>query len=141
MKSTILSVLGGVILLRLVALILGCFYGPYIYMVLPLGGLFLTLDCITAYSIHASESDDHLSDSERNFSIAWIVSNVLGLIGLIVSIGLFLDLGFWSMTHQPIHLAEFVFIVCLVVLVAMTMLLLIMNLNRKQRPYKGLTTY
>ena len=143
MKATILMLFAAIIVFRLIALILGCFYGPYIYMVLPLGGLYLTLDCITAYAIHSTETEDDLSTNERNFGIAWIVCNILAIIGLLVAVGLFLDLGFWAMTHAPIHLAEFVLICCLIVLIAMAILMLVMNFNRKRKPsntYSGLNT-
>ena len=35
-------------------LIIGCFYGPLIYVVLPLGGLYLTFDCLTFYVTFAN---------------------------------------------------------------------------------------
>ena len=40
-----------VILLRVIALIIGCTYGPYLYLVLPLGGLFLAADGLLLYTV------------------------------------------------------------------------------------------
>ena len=37
-------------------LIIGCFYGPLIYVVLPLGGLYLTFDCLTFYITFANSA-------------------------------------------------------------------------------------
>lgn len=142
MKQVILSLFGGIILFRLIALILGLFYGPYIYIVLPFGGLYLTLDCCTAYFIYASDDDTTLTSNERVFSWAWIISNVFALLGLIASIVLFLvNLGFWSMSYQPIHLAQFVFIVCLSLFIGLNIMLLFKNLKSKRKPqasYEGL---
>ena len=44
------------IVFRLAGLITGCFYGPFIYAVLPLGGLYLTFDCLALYVTHANGS-------------------------------------------------------------------------------------
>lgn len=54
--------------------------------------------------------------TQRIWIISWMVMNILAIIGLGVAIGLFANLGFWSMSHQPIHLALFAFIVVLVIL-------------------------
>jgi hypothetical protein len=40
-----------VILLRFVGMVMGCFYGPYIYIVLPLGGLYLAADGLLLNSV------------------------------------------------------------------------------------------
>ncbi len=40
-----------VILIRLICMILGCLYGPYLYLVLPLGGLYLAADILLLYTI------------------------------------------------------------------------------------------
>ena len=38
-------------LFRLVATMIGCAYGPYLYLVLPLGGLYLAADALLLYAI------------------------------------------------------------------------------------------
>ena len=35
-------------------MILGCLYGPYLYLVLPLGGLYLAADVLLLYTIFGS---------------------------------------------------------------------------------------
>ena len=146
MRSTVLYLLFTIALFRLVCLILGCFYGPYVYLVAPLGGLYLLLDIVTAYLIYANADPDLLeapSDNDRAFRIAWIAVNFLGSIGLIVAIGLFLNIGFWSMSYEPIHLSLFVLISCLFILILLNAILLIMSLSRGKKSankpgYQGL---
>ena len=64
----------------------------------------------------------------------------LSLPGLLVAFGLFLNLGFWSMSHNPIHLVLFIFITCLIITIFLTMGLNFTSLRRKHRPYRGLST-
>ena len=42
--------------------------------------------------------------------------NVVAFIGLLVALGLFGDLGWWSMTHEPIHVGVFFMILILLIL-------------------------
>ena len=49
-----------IMLLRVAALIMGCMYGPILYLVLPLGGLYLAADVLLLYTVfkgHGSGSD------------------------------------------------------------------------------------
>jgi hypothetical protein len=68
-REAVLGLLGLVILLRLTGLILGCFYGPYIYIVLPVGGLYLFFDFLTAYIIFEADNSegDRAVGNERGF--------------------------------------------------------------------------
>ena len=50
--------------------------------------------------------------------------DLVGIVGIAVCIGLFADLGTWSMTHDPIHMALFVIIIILEALLIWTGLLL-----------------
>jgi len=114
-------------------MILGCLYGPYLYLVLPLGGLYLAADVLLLYTIFGSglkslKQDDAISDSQEDPPVTcdfktqkvwifiWLAMNVLALIGLLVSIGLFADLGWWSMTHEPLHVGVFFMILLLLTL-------------------------
>ena len=45
-----------IIVLRFVAMVMGCFYGPYIYIVLPLGGLYLAADGLLLHAVRGGES-------------------------------------------------------------------------------------
>ena len=66
-----------IILFRFICMILGCLYGPYLYLVLPLGGLYLAADVLLLYTIFGSglkslKQEDENSDSpEGNFSFFW----------------------------------------------------------------------
>ncbi len=46
--------------------------------------------------------------------------NIFGLVGLIVAIGLFANLGTWAMSYEPIHFALFIFIIILATLLIYT---------------------
>ena len=49
-------VLGLVLVLRFICMVMGCFYGPYIYLTFPLGGLYLAADAILIYAVTKSMS-------------------------------------------------------------------------------------
>ncbi len=57
MRSQVLTLLLVITLLRFAGLICGLFYGPFFYAVLTLGGLYLTLDCVTAYLVYADDEE------------------------------------------------------------------------------------
>ena len=140
-----LALLGLLILFRLVGLIIGCFYGPYIYLVLPLGGLYLSFDCLTFY-VALANSDaaegEAVEGNERGFRIAWIACNALALLGLLVAAVLFLvKLGFWSMAYAPIHLVQFVIVLNLLALIAAVAVVMAMGLRRDKGSYAGVRNY
>lgn len=128
------ALLGVIILLRVIALIMGCMYGPILYLVLPLGGLYLAADVLLLYTVfkgqgsgsdkgnmqngtlyHEQNQEDWTQsngykekEEKDNFTaidetcefptqkiwiITWLVLNIIGIIGLAVSIGLFINLG------------------------------------------------
>ncbi len=147
MRRAVLALLAAVILFRLVGLILGCFYGPYVYIVLPVGGLYLTFDCLVAYVVFAGAEDsaegDPVAGNERGFRIAWIAFNVLAAIGLLAAIILFLvELGFWSMAYYPIHVVIFVVILILLIAIAATMAVMAMGMKGGRKGnYAGVRNY
>merc|ERR1719184_642085 len=125
-----------IILFRFIAMILGCFYGPYLYLVLPLGGLYLAADALLFYAVNTAlaafkEEIDEEIDEDASYKFpqkvdsagaaddettscdfptvkiwiaGWLAMDLVGVVGLAVCIGLFADLGTWSMTHTPIHM-------------------------------------
>ena len=61
-----------IILFRFISMILGCLYGPYLYLVLPLGGLYLAADVLLLYTIFGSglkvlKDEDSSGKYSRNF--------------------------------------------------------------------------
>ncbi len=112
-------------------MVLGCLYGPYLYLVLPLGGLYLAADLLLLYTIFGSGlkflNEDNLQASgsggensvtcdfktQKIWLFIWLTLNVLAMLGLLVAIGLFADLGWWSMTYQAIHVVVFFMILIL----------------------------
>jgi len=125
-----------IILFRFIAMILGCLYGPLLYLVLPLGGLYLAVDVLLLYIIFGSglksikseedssngqEADPEVScdfKSQKVWIFIWLILNVVALIGLFVVLGLFANLGWWSMTYDPmgIHVPMFFMVLILSVL-------------------------
>ena len=99
-RRGLLALLVLLIVFRLAGLITGCFYGPFIYAVLPLGGLYLTFDCLALYVTHANgdaAEGEAAEGNERLVRVAWIAFNALAALGLLVAAVLFLvKLGFWE---------------------------------------------
>jgi len=124
-----------IILFRFIAMILGCFYGPYLYLVLPLGGLYLAVDVLLLYTIFGSGlksiKEDESSNSQevdqevqcdfksqKIWIFIWLILNVVAIIGLIVAFCLFLTkLGWWSMTYDPKGIQVPMFFMVLILLV------------------------
>lgn len=121
-----------IILLRFICLILGCLYGPYLYLVLPLGGLYLAADGLLLYTIFGSglihlqedSSEDPPSSPEvtcdfktqRIWIFLWLSLNILAIFLLIISeILFFTQIGWWSMTYTPIHVAVFFMVLFLLI--------------------------
>ena len=44
--------------MRVIALIMGCMYGPFLFLVLPLGGLYLAADVLLLYTVFKGQSSD-----------------------------------------------------------------------------------
>ena len=53
-----------IILIRFICMCLGCLYGPYLYLVLPLGGLYLAADVLLLYTIFGSGLKSLNNDTE-----------------------------------------------------------------------------
>lgn len=96
----------------------GCFYGPYLYLVVTIGGLYILGDFLLLWSLNKrTKEGKFLCDftSQKVWIILWQIMNILGLLGLVISMGWYLvSLGFWSMLYDPIHFAVFMIIICLI---------------------------
>jgi len=151
-------VLALTMLFRFTSMVIGCFYGPYLYLVLPLGGLYLAADALLFYAVNTAlgafkedevdedidedasykfpqkvdsaeaGSDDGTTGCEfptlKIWVAGWLAMDLVAIVGVAVCIGLFADLGTWSMTHTPIHMALFVLIIILEALLIWSGLLL-----------------
>ena len=95
------------LLLRLAGVACGCFYGPYLYLVVSIGGLYLlgnsllvniengcgliftfTGDFLLLWSLNRRTSEGKfLCDftSQKVWIILWQIMNIIGIIGLIVA--------------------------------------------------------
>lgn len=67
---------------------------------------------------YAAEADDDSCSftTQRIWILTWLVLNMFAVVGLLTAVGLFANLGTWAMTHQPIHMVQFVTILVLVTL-------------------------
>ena len=144
-RRGLLALLVLLIVFRLAGLITGCFYGPFIYAVLPLGGLYLTFDCLALYLTYANgdaAEGEPAEGNERLVRIGWIAFNALAALGLLVAAVLFLvKLGFWSMAYAPIHLVQFVIVLNLLALIAAVAVVMAMGLRRDKGSYAGVRNY
>ena len=77
--------------------------------------------------------------SQKIWIFIWLILNVMGIIGLFVALGLFSDLGWWSMTYDPkgIHVPMFfVVLILLVLLIYGQLIVVTLYLLLKVRVHK-----
>jgi len=99
-----------IILLRLGGMVCSVFYGPYLYLVLTLGALYISADLLVLYSVFwkGEKNEDCEYPNQKIWVVLWQVMNIFAIVGLIVAIVWYLmTLSFWGMTHEPVHLAVF----------------------------------
>jgi len=126
------------IILRIAGVVCGCFYGPYLYLVVSIGGLYIAADFLLLWSLNRRTDEGRfLCDftSQKVWIIMWQVFNLVGVIGLIVALGWFLNLGFWSMLHDPIHFAVFLIICFLIPILLYTSCILQALYNTLKEAY------
>jgi len=63
------ALLSLIILLRVIALIMGCMYGPILYLVLPLGGLSLAADVLLLYTVFKGQGSGSGRGTMQNGSL------------------------------------------------------------------------
>lgn len=57
-------------LFRFIAMVMGCFYGPYLYLVLPLGGLYLAADALLFYAVNTALK------AFRQVGLSWFILSI-----------------------------------------------------------------
>jgi len=127
-----------IILFRFICMILGCCYGPYLYLVLPLGGLYLAADALLLYTIFGSgliklqeNEEEEIHQKSQNsvtcdfktqkiWIFLWLVLNIIAIITLIIAEILpLVNVGWWSMTspkNSPVLVTTFFLVLILLVL-------------------------
>jgi len=126
------------IVIRTAGVVCGCFYGPYLYLVVSCGGLYIAADFLLLWSLYKRTDEGRfLCDfgSQKVWIILWQVFNVIGIIGLFISLGWFLNLGFWAMFHDPIHFAVFIIISLLIPILMYTSCILQALYNTLKEAY------
>jgi len=117
-----------ILLLRVAGLVCGCFYGPALYLVITLGGLYIAADVLVLYVLFWRGKDgkpDCDFPNQKVWLIIWQVMNVFAIIGLIIAIVWFSLLGMWAMLHVPVHFALYIIIIILTILLIYTAIILI----------------
>jgi len=111
-----------IILLRVTGIVCGGFYGPYFYLVISLGCLYLSADVLVLYSVFwkGDKNEDCEYPNQRIWLGIWQVLNILAVLGLIIAIGWYINLGTWAMLHEPIHFVVFILIMVLAVVLVYT---------------------
>ena len=69
-----------IILFRFIAMIIGCLYGPLLYLVLPLGGLYLAVDILLLYVIFGSvglKTNKNVDEDGKFFFICKIAPKII----------------------------------------------------------------
>merc|ERR1712032_1696287 len=111
--------------------------GPYIYLALPIGGIYLAGSsyhhqskdsnvCVVKHVLgdisllvslfRLSEEGKYTIDfpNQRVWIIIWQVANGIAVAGLIAALCWYLlALGSWAMLYEPVHFAVFLIICCL----------------------------
>jgi len=107
-----------ILVLRLAGLICGLWYGPALYVVITVGGLYIAADVVILYTLFSKNAEGKPQcefPDQKIWLLIWQVMNILAIIGLLVAIGLFADLGMWSMLYFPLHFVLFIIIIVLTV--------------------------
>jgi len=104
-------------LLRIAGLVCGAFYGPYIYLVICVTGIYLAADFILLLSLFKKTTEGKPSCDFANQKVwicIWEVLNIVAIVGLIVALGWYSWLGFWAMLHDPVHFVVFLILLLII---------------------------
>ena len=114
--------------LRLAGIVCSCFYGPYLYLVITLGSVYLAADFLLLYSLFWKSDDGKPScdfTNQKVWIMIWQVCNIGAVLGLAVALGWYLWLGFWAMLHVPVHFVVFLIIVTILPVLIYTSFILL----------------
>ena len=103
-------------LLRLAGIVCSFFYGPYLYLVITIGSVYLAADFLLLYSLFwKSDGGKPACDftNQRVWIMIWQVLNIVAILGLAVALGWYSWLGFWAMFHDPVHFVVFLIIIAI----------------------------
>eukprot|EP00090_Calanus_glacialis_P024863 TRINITY_DN38588_c0_g1_i1.p1 TRINITY_DN38588_c0_g1~~TRINITY_DN38588_c0_g1_i1.p1 ORF type:complete len:180 (+),score=28.97 TRINITY_DN38588_c0_g1_i1:153-692(+) len=117
-----------VMVLRLAGIVCSCFYGPYLYLVITLGSVYLAADFLLLYSLFWKSDDGKPScdfTNQKVWIMIWQVCNIGAVLGLAVALGWYLWLGFWAMLHVPVHFVVFLIIVTILPVLIYTSFILL----------------
>jgi len=117
------ALVGSLSFLRLAGIICSGFYGPFLYLVLSIGILYIGADFLLVYSLFWKAVDGKpVCDftNQKVWVIMWQVMNLVGVIGIGVALGWYLAFGFWAMLHEPIHFVVFLILAAILPLMLYT---------------------
>ena len=113
--------------LRLAGIVCSFFYGPYFYLVLTLGSVYLASDFLLLFSLFWKSDNGKPScdfTNQKVWLLIWQVCNAFGVLGLAVALGWYSWLGFWAMFHEPVHFVVFLIIIIIIPIIIYTSFIL-----------------
>merc|ERR1712059_40663 len=124
---------------RLAGVICSGFYGPWFYLVLTLGVVYIGGDFLLFYSLFWKTDGGKPScdfTDQKVWILIWQVLNAIGVLGLAVALGWYLQhLGLDAMLYEPVHFVVFIIILLILPLIICTSILLLGLYNYLKEAY------
>jgi len=122
-----------ILVVRLAVMVIGCWYGPMLYVIFTLGALYIAADVVILYTLFWKSGEAKATcdfPNQKIWIIIWEVLNIFAIIGLIVAIVWFSVFGTWAMLYKvqlgwPVHFVLFIIIIVLAVLLIYTGFILV----------------
>jgi len=124
--------------LRLAGVICSGFYGPFLYLVLSIGILYIAADFLLVYSLFWKAMDGKpVCDftNQKVWVIMWQIMNLLGVLGIGVALGWYLTFGFWAMLHEPVHFVVFLILAAILPIMLYTAFIILVLYNYLKEAY------
>jgi len=132
------ALVGCLTALRLAGVICSGFYGPFLYLVLSIGILYIAADFLLVYSLFWKAIDGKpVCDftNQKVWVIMWQIMNLLGVLGVGVALGWYLTFGFWAMLHEPVHFVVFLILAAILPLMLYTAFIILALYNYLKEAY------
>jgi len=132
------ALVGCLTALRLAGVICSGFYGPFLYLVLSIGILYIGADFLLVYSLFWKAIDGKpVCDftNQKVWVIIWQIMNLLGVLGVGVALGWYLTFGFWAMLHEPVHFVVFLILAAILPLMLYTAFIILALYNYLKEAY------
>jgi len=132
------ALVGCLTVLRLAGVICSGFYGPFLYLVLSIGILYIAADFLLVYSLFCKARDGKpVCDftNQKVWVVMWQMMNLLGMLGVGVALGWYLTFGFWAMLHEPVHFVVFLILAAILPIMLYTAFIILALYNYLKEAY------